>query len=74
MGNFKAGSSANYSFKKEGNGLYVFVIKGKVQVEEQELNLRDGIGIWCDASNLLTVQFQILADAELLLMEVPLVQ
>jgi hypothetical protein len=74
MGNFKAGNSANYSFKKEGNGLYVFVIKGKVQVEEQELNPRDGMGIWCDASNLLTVQFQILADAELLLMEVPLVQ
>jgi hypothetical protein len=74
MGNFKAGSSANYTFKKEGNGLYVFVIKGKVQVEEQELNPRDGMGIWCDASNLFTVQFQILADAELLLMEVPLVQ
>lgn len=74
MGNFKAGKSAKYTFKKAGNGLYIFVIKGAVRAEGQELYLRDGMGISTDIHNLETIQFQMIEDTELLLMEVPLFQ
>jgi len=74
MGNFKAGSTADYTFKKEGNGVYVFVIKGALTVDGQELGLRDGMGIWTDDNSLATVDFQMIEDTELLLMEVPMFQ
>jgi redox-sensitive bicupin YhaK (pirin superfamily) len=74
MGNFKAGETAQYTFKREGNGLYVFVIKGALTVDGQALELRDGMGIWTDDNSLATVDFQMTEDTELLLMEVPMFQ
>ena len=68
MGNLDKGISQTYHRKKEGNGLYVFVIKGEVLVDGQALNQRDGMGI-TDFDNLL---FEATSDAELLLMEVPM--
>ncbi len=67
MGNFDKGHSAEYTLKKPGNGVYVFVISGDVTVAGQKLNTRDGMGIR-DAE-----KFTILADSEseFLLMEVP---
>ncbi len=68
MGNLDKGISQTYHRKKEGNGLYVFVIKGEVLVDGQALKQRDGMGI-TDFDNLL---FEATSDAELLLMEVPM--
>ena len=45
MGNFDAGTTKEYSIKKEGNGLYAFILKGNVTINDQELNTRDAIGI-----------------------------
>lgn len=70
MGNLDANTTVNYSLNKKGNGLYLFVIKGKVTVEDQELNQRDGFGIW-DFENL---SIKASTDAEILLMEVPMNQ
>jgi len=55
--------------KKEGNGIYAFILKGSFVIDEQEMDLRDGLGITG------TDQIDIIAkedDAEILLMEVPM--
>lgn len=69
LGTFDKDQSANYKFNKAGNGVYAFVIKGSFDVNGQELNLRDGLGIWDTTS----LEIKALSDgAELLLMEVPM--
>jgi redox-sensitive bicupin YhaK (pirin superfamily) len=69
MGNLDKGTSIVYNRKKEGNGLYVFVIKGSIKVDGQELEQRDGLGI----TNFNKVTFEATEDNEILLMEVPMV-
>ncbi|MFA6275856.1 MAG: pirin family protein [Pedobacter sp.] len=68
LANFTASTSKTYSFHNEGNGLYVFVLKGKVEVNGEALDTRDGMGIWDTNS----VEIKATADAEFLLMEVPM--
>jgi quercetin 2,3-dioxygenase len=68
LGKFDKGVTADYPFKKEGNGLYVFVLKGDVSINNQELNTRDGLGIW----NTDSVSIKANSEAEFLLMEVPM--
>jgi len=68
MGNFDKGITQTYNRKKDGNGLYVFVIKGEVVVDGQALNQRDGMGI----TDFDQITFEATTDAELLLMEVPM--
>ena len=68
LGKFEAGKSDTYEFKKKGNGLYVFVLEGQVEVEGQVLDRRDGLGVW--NADQLTVKAS--ADSEVLLMEVPM--
>lgn len=68
MGNFDAGTTAEYSVKKEGNGLYAFILKGNVSINDQELNTRDAIGI----KDFKTVTVTTNTDAEFLLMEIPM--
>ena len=70
MGNLDKGTSIVYNRKKEGNGLYVFVIKGTIKVDGQELEERDGLGI----TDFDEVTFEATEDNEILLMEVPMVQ
>ncbi|HLO54040.1 MAG TPA: pirin family protein [Saprospiraceae bacterium] len=68
LGSLDEGNTQTYQLKKEGNGLYIFVISGEITVGDQKLNNRDGFGIW-DVS-----EINILADtnAEVLVMEVPM--
>ena len=68
MGNFDAGISAEYKIKKEGNGVYAFVLKGNVTINGQELNTRDAVGI----SGTDTLNIQANTDAEFLLMDIPM--
>ena len=70
MGNLDKGIALDYNLKKSGNGLYIFVIKGSVKVNEIELEQRDGLGI----SNFEKVTFDATSATELLLMEVPMSQ
>ena len=53
---------------QEGNGVYVFVIKGSAKIGNQELNKRDGFGIWDTES----FHLEATEDSEILLMEVPM--
>ncbi|MES2240185.1 MAG: pirin family protein [Bacteroidota bacterium] len=68
MGNFDAGTTTEYSIKKEGNGLYAFILKGNVTINGHELNTRDAIGI----TDFKTVNIKANTDAEFLLMEIPM--
>lgn len=56
-----------YNINKSGNGVYIFVISGSVQVEGESLNARDGIGI----SDTDKIELKS-NDAEILFMEVPM--
>jgi quercetin 2,3-dioxygenase len=68
LGKFDKGFSSDYTLKSKGNGVYAFILSGKVAINDQELTSRDGYGIW-DVDKL-----KIKADpeAEFLLMEVPM--
>lgn len=69
LGRFDEGKSAVYSFKKENNGVYVFLLSGSATVDNYTLEARDGIGI----SGASSFNFTSLAPGtELLIMEVPL--
>lgn len=68
MADLDKGTSLDYTIKSRGNGLYVFVLSGDVAVDGQELNSRDGFGIW----DVDTVNFNATENTSLLLMEVPM--
>lgn len=68
LAEFDKDFSKEYKIKKEGNGVYVFVIKGAVKINGQQLNQRDGIGIWDTQSFMLNAT----EDAEILLMDIPM--
>ncbi|MCE3225969.1 MAG: pirin family protein [Bacteroidetes bacterium] len=68
MGKFDKGKSIDYSLKKKGNGVYVFVLSGDVTVEGQKLNARDGFGIW----DIDKIKLSADSNTEVLLMEVPM--
>ena len=69
IGRFDQNFETTYTWKKQGNGVYVFVIKGDITVNGTALNERDGSGIW--NTDAMTIQANS-ANAELLIMEVPM--
>ena len=68
IGNFTKGKSDEYKIKKEGNGVYAFILDGEVEVNNEKLAKRDGMGIW----NTDTIQVKATENARVLLMEVPM--
>ena len=68
IADLEEGTTLDYTIKSPGNGLYVFVLAGDVAVDGQELNSRDGFGIW-DVNK---VNFSATGNTSLLLMEVPM--
>jgi len=69
LGTFDNGFQSEYKLKKAGNGIYAFVLKGDFTIGNISLNERDGLGIWDANSIEITANS---ADAEILLMEVPM--
>ena len=68
IGKFDQHATTTYQLKKEGNGMYFFILEGKVEVAGQSLSDRDGFGIW--DTNLVALHAQ--TDSRVLLMEVPM--
>jgi redox-sensitive bicupin YhaK (pirin superfamily) len=68
LGKFDQGQVVNYDLKKKGNGVYTFVLSGDVIADGTVLNKRDGMGVWDTNS----ITFKMDSEAELLLMEVPM--
>jgi len=69
LGTFDQDFSAAYELKKNGNGIYAFVLKGDFTIGNIALNERDGLGIWDTNTIQITANSK---DAEILLMEVPM--
>lgn len=68
LGKFDKGFSSDYNVKKKGNGIYAFIINGNITINNQQLNTRDGFGIW----DIDKVSIKADTDAEFLLMEIPM--
>lgn len=68
LGNLDAGTTVNYKIQKEGNGLYIFVLDGNIEVDGEKLNRRDGMGI----SDFKDFDVKASSAAEVLLMEIPM--
>jgi redox-sensitive bicupin YhaK (pirin superfamily) len=70
LADFDKDFTKTYTINKVDNGLYVFVISGTIIIDDQELETRDGLGIW-DFS---TIKITATTDAKFLLMEIPMNQ
>ena len=68
IGYFDEGIKEIYPIHKEGNGAYVFVIDGTINIGGAMLNKRDAIGIW-DISE---IEIDFSTDAEILVIDVPM--
>lgn len=68
IGEFDAGIAQQYKVKREGNGVYIMVVEGEVEIEGQLLNDRDAIGIW--AKN--EISFKSVGNSRLLFLDVPM--
>lgn len=68
IGNFIKGVKVNYEIKKEGNGLFIFLIDGKIKIDRYELSSRDSTGI----ENTDKIEIDVLEKSKILLIEVPM--
>ena len=67
LSNLANGKSLDYQVKIKGNGLYLFVISGSIEVMDETLNSRDGMGI----SEVSEISIKAKKDSEILVMEIP---
>ncbi len=67
IGQLDKGKAIDYSLHRKGNGVYAFVLKGSLEINDQALEARDGYGLW----DIDSIRLKASADAEVLLMEVP---
>ena len=68
IGQYVEKSKDEYVLKSKGNGIYFFVIEGEVNINDQQLSKRDGMGIW----EIDKINFEAKANSKILLMDVPL--
>lgn len=68
LGDFESGLNISYQLKKEGNGVYIFMLEGRAQVDGEILDQRDGLGI-IDGKQ---IDFKALEQSKVLVMEVPM--
>lgn len=62
-----AGKSVTYQKQSPGNGVYLFILSGEVEINGKAFNHRDGVGL----PQFETVKLSAKSNAEILLMEVP---
>lgn len=68
LGKFDKGISKEYILKLKGNGIYIFNLSGDLEVNDQLINSRDGLGIW----DIDKITLKARSEAEFLIMEVPM--
>ncbi len=68
MGEFDQSTELIYESKKSGNGAYLFLLEGSVEVEGHNLGRRDAIGVW----NYEQLALRTSPGTRLLLMDVPM--
>lgn len=68
LGIFEEASTTKYQIKQAGNGVYLFLIDGSIEIDGNIINKRDAIGI-TETDNF---TINILKSATILLLEVPM--
>ncbi|PWT99102.1 MAG: hypothetical protein C5B52_11220 [Bacteroidetes bacterium] len=68
LSNLQKGNEVQYTNNLNGNGVYVFVISGEINVNGQTVQSRDGLGITNSDKLNITAN----SDSEFLLIEVPM--
>ena len=68
LGNFDNTITSTYTINKTGNGVYIFVIEGEVEIDGNILSKRDAMGVWDTNEIIITTNLA----AEVLLVEVPM--
>lgn len=68
MGEFAADTQTSYTIKSTGNGVYIMVIEGEIQIGDQKLEKRDAIGIYQTEK----VEISCKQNAKMLVIEVPM--
>jgi redox-sensitive bicupin YhaK (pirin superfamily) len=68
LGKFEKDFETTYSVKKNGNGAYMFVLEGEININGQTLKKRDALGIW--ETDDISVKAN--SDAEVLFIDVPM--
>lgn len=70
LGQFEAGTETEYRWKRGGNGLYMMVVEGSLEINGTLLNRRDAIGI-SEADHITWKNLS--SGTEVLLMELPMI-
>jgi len=68
LGKLDKGVTLDYTVKKQGNGVYAFVMNGELDINGQPLASRDGFGVW----EVEKLNISSKTSSEILLMEVPM--
>jgi len=68
LGNLDAGKIFSYKLHDKNHGAYIFLISGKVKVEDELLKKRDALGIWETDK----IEIEVKEDANVLIIEVPM--
>ncbi len=68
LGDFEKKKIVSYKIHNSNNGVYIFVIEGKINVANETLNRRDALGIW----DMESFEISIEEDSKILLIEVPM--
>jgi len=68
LANLEAGVEKTYQIKRKENGVYAFIIGGQVTINGEQLDARDGLGIWETE----TINITANSNAEILLIDVPM--
>lgn len=68
LGTFDADATAIYTIKHPGNGAYVFLIEGKVEIDGSILAKRDAVGVYDTGKFDISVK----ENAKILIIEVPM--
>lgn len=68
LANLEAGVEKTYQIKRKENGVYAFVIGGQVTINGEQLDARDGLGIW--ETDIINITAN--SNAEILLIDVPM--
>lgn len=69
LGTFDDKITSTYTVKKNGNGVYAFIISGSASINEYNLDTKDGFGIW-DTNKIEIVATE--NNTKILLMDVPM--
>ncbi|MBX7152911.1 pirin family protein [bacterium] len=68
LGIFDENKTPSYAMRREGNGVYLFVIEGKIEVAGEMLERRDAIGL----NEVSLIDILVKEQAKILIIEVPM--